>query len=83
MEGSSIWQFDMRSWADQVDELVLCGFYADALQLDVIDDDVLPDKVTHILFLDTRADWSMVQIGAKTHSHPRIERSLVIPRIQI
>jgi hypothetical protein len=84
MEGSSIWQFAMRSWADQVDELVLGGFYADALQLlDVIDDAALPDKVTHILFFDTRANWSMVQIGAKTHSHSRIERSLAIPRIQI
>ncbi|KXN86467.1 Vam6/Vps39-like protein [Leucoagaricus sp. SymC.cos] len=44
-EGSSIWQFVMRPWADQIDELVLSGYYADALQLlDVIEDSALPDK---------------------------------------
>ncbi|KAJ3573523.1 hypothetical protein NP233_g2376 [Leucocoprinus birnbaumii] len=44
-EGSSIWQISMRPWTDQIDELVLGGYYADALQLlDVIDDSALLDK---------------------------------------
>jgi len=45
-EGSTIWQFPMRPWEDQIDQLMLGGLYADALRLiDVIEDDALPDKV--------------------------------------
>jgi len=45
-EGSTIWQFPMRPWVDQIDQLMLGGLYADALRLiDVIGDDTLPDKV--------------------------------------
>lgn len=45
-EGSSIWQFRMKPWAQQIDELVSDGFYADALALlDTLDQAVLPDKV--------------------------------------
>ncbi|XP_006455342.1 hypothetical protein AGABI2DRAFT_187742 [Agaricus bisporus var. bisporus H97] len=45
-EGSSIWQFGMRPWAEQIDELVENGYYADALSLlDVIDESALLDKV--------------------------------------
>jgi hypothetical protein len=48
-EGSTIWQSTMKSWGDQVDELVEASSYADALALlDVIDQVVLPDKVSII-----------------------------------
>ncbi|KIJ98466.1 hypothetical protein K443DRAFT_9137 [Laccaria amethystina LaAM-08-1] len=44
-EGSSIWQFSMKSWSEQIDELVLAGKYSDALALlDTIDEALLPDK---------------------------------------
>jgi len=49
-EGSTIWQFPMRPWEDQIDQLMLGGLYADALRLiDVIEDDALPDKVRWLL----------------------------------
>jgi Vam6/Vps39-like protein vacuolar protein sorting-associated protein 39 len=45
-EGRTIWQFDMKPWAEQIDELVQAGQYADALALlDTLDEAVLPDKV--------------------------------------
>jgi Vam6/Vps39-like protein vacuolar protein sorting-associated protein 39 len=45
-EGSSIWCFRMKSWGEQVDELIDAGKYAEALALlDTIDTDLLPDKV--------------------------------------
>ena len=52
-EGSSIWQFSMKPWSEQIDELVLAGKYSDALALlDTIDEALLPDKVgEHSLFL--------------------------------
>ncbi|KAK2460159.1 hypothetical protein APHAL10511_007838 [Amanita phalloides] len=44
-EGSTIWQIDMRTWTEQLDELVMSGQYSDALALlDVIDENTLPDK---------------------------------------
>jgi hypothetical protein len=37
----------MRSWSDQVDELVHDGLYSDALALlETINEALLPDKVT-------------------------------------
>lgn len=45
-EGSTIWQFTMKSWEEQVDELVREGAYSDALTLLAnIDEAVLPNKV--------------------------------------
>ena len=45
-EGSSIWCFRMKSWGEQVDELIGAGKYVEALALlDTIDTDLLPDKV--------------------------------------
>lgn len=45
-EGSCIWQFTMKSWEEQLDELVQTGHYADALALlETIDEAMLPDKV--------------------------------------
>ena len=45
-DGSSIWQFRMKSWAAQIDELVQKGLYSDALLLlDIIDPVLLADKV--------------------------------------
>ncbi|KAJ7123344.1 vacuolar sorting protein 39 domain 2-domain-containing protein [Mycena filopes] len=44
-EGSTIWQFKMKSWDTQIDELVAAGQYADALTLlDTIDLIALADK---------------------------------------
>ncbi|KAJ7086162.1 hypothetical protein B0H15DRAFT_987519 [Mycena belliarum] len=44
-EGSTIWQFKMKSWEAQIDELVAAGQYFDALALlDTIDISVLRDK---------------------------------------
>ena len=52
-QGSSIWQFRMKSWSEQVDELVEAGAYADALALlDLLDSASLPDKVRPLLPLD-------------------------------
>lgn len=46
-EGRTIWQFDMKPWAEQIDELVQSGQYADALALlGTLQEAVLPDKVT-------------------------------------
>jgi len=48
-EGSSIWQFTIRPWSEQIDELVLAGQYSDALALlDSIDESQLPDKVSEV-----------------------------------
>ncbi|KAG6333670.1 hypothetical protein ID866_5413 [Astraeus odoratus] len=44
-EGSSIWRFKMKSWNEQIDELVRKGSYSDALALlDSLDPSLLPDK---------------------------------------
>ncbi|KAJ6608678.1 hypothetical protein B0H10DRAFT_516741 [Mycena sp. CBHHK59/15] len=44
-EGSTIWQFRMKSWDAQIDELVVAGKYPDALALlDTIDVSAIPDK---------------------------------------
>lgn len=49
-EGRTIWQFDMKPWAEQIDELVQSGQYADALALlGTLQEAVLPDKVKQIL----------------------------------
>ena len=45
-EGSRIWQFRMKPWSEQVDELVRDESYSDALALlEIIDEALLPDKV--------------------------------------
>ncbi|PPR05963.1 hypothetical protein CVT24_004627 [Panaeolus cyanescens] len=44
-DGSSVWSFKMRPWSEQIDELVLNGLYADALELlDIVDNALLSDK---------------------------------------
>ncbi|KAK0193482.1 vacuolar sorting protein 39 domain 1-domain-containing protein [Armillaria mellea] len=44
-EGSAIWQFSMKPWSEQIDELILSCQYSDALTLvDTIDPKILPDK---------------------------------------
>lgn len=49
-DGSSIWQFCMKSWPEQIDELVQAGQYADALALlDTIDQPMLADKVNTLI----------------------------------
>ncbi|EJD06913.1 uncharacterized protein FOMMEDRAFT_117970 [Fomitiporia mediterranea MF3/22] len=45
LEGSSIWLFRMKTWSDQVDELVEEESYTDALALlDSVEEATLPDK---------------------------------------
>ncbi|KAK7032798.1 rab guanyl-nucleotide exchange factor [Favolaschia claudopus] len=44
-EGSTIWEFKMKSWDAQIDELVVAGQYSEALALlETIDTTALPDK---------------------------------------
>ena len=48
-DGSTIWEFTMKSWADQIGELVREEAYSDALALlDSIDEAVLPEKVSFV-----------------------------------
>ncbi|KAG6840674.1 hypothetical protein C0991_005179 [Blastosporella zonata] len=60
-EGNTIWQFKMKSWVEQLDELVNGGQYADALALlNTLDEAVLPDKETRrtrIRALNAVADY--------------------------
>ena len=45
-QGSAIWRVYMKSWGEQIDELVVAGSYLDALSLlDTLDAAVVPDKV--------------------------------------
>lgn len=45
-EGSSVWQFTMKPWSDQIDELAVHGKYSDALDLlNSLDDSMLADRV--------------------------------------
>ncbi|KAJ7510485.1 hypothetical protein B0H11DRAFT_1190833 [Mycena galericulata] len=64
-EGSTIWQFRMKSWEAQIDELVVAGQYPDALALlDSIDASALPDKeqrVTKIRGLNAVAQFRSSQ----------------------
>lgn len=42
-----MWQFRMKPWDQQIDELVLAGHYADALALlETTDEAVLSDKAS-------------------------------------
>ena len=50
-EGSMLWQTNMKTWTEQLDELVLAEQYSDALGLlDVVDETMLLDKVHHPSF---------------------------------
>ncbi|KAJ7760728.1 hypothetical protein DFH07DRAFT_430267 [Mycena maculata] len=64
-EGSTIWQFRMKLWGAQIDELVVAGQYSDALALlDTIDVSALPDKeqrVTTIRGLNAVAQFRSSQ----------------------
>ena len=43
-----MWQTNMKTWTEQLDELVLAEQYSDALGLlDVVDEAMLLDKVHH------------------------------------
>ena len=45
-EGSTLWQTNMKTWTEQLDELVLAEQYSGALGLlDVVDEAMLLDKV--------------------------------------
>ncbi|TRM64266.1 hypothetical protein BD626DRAFT_556986 [Schizophyllum amplum] len=44
-EGSTIWQISMKTWVQQLDELMQAGEYGNALALlETLDEGVLPDK---------------------------------------
>ncbi|KIY43844.1 hypothetical protein FISHEDRAFT_67630 [Fistulina hepatica ATCC 64428] len=44
-EGHSVWQFCMKPWAAQLDELVMNGLFSDALAMvETLDETALPDK---------------------------------------
>ena len=48
-QGSAIWRVHMKSWGEQIDELVVAGSYLDALSLlDTLDVAVVPDKVGRV-----------------------------------
>ena len=56
-QGSAIWRVYMKSWGDQIDELVIAGSYLDALSLlDTLDVAVVPDKVGKVLI----STWSVL-----------------------
>lgn len=60
-EGSSIWRFTIRPWAEQIDELVLDGKYSDALALlDTLDESSLSDKVKYTKHFATE---NLTEIG--------------------
>lgn len=89
-EGSSIWQFTMCPWADQIDEFVEGGYYADALKLlEVIDDIALPDKVrvnsTLRLYAPSAScpDMMACHKGAKTYAHSCSQCRIPISCIQL
>ncbi|OJA17786.1 hypothetical protein AZE42_06585, partial [Rhizopogon vesiculosus] len=71
-EGSSIWQFQMKSWGDQIDELVQRGLYSDALSLiDTLDTDLLPDKDqrrTHVRALRAVSQFRLGKFDAAIDS---------------
>lgn len=66
-EGSSIWQFRMKSWGDQIDELVQRGLYSDALSLlGTLDTVLLPDKVRFHLYIQLQ----IIPIFYRTNDEP-------------
>lgn len=71
----------MRSWAEQIDELVLNGLYADALALlDTIDAALLPDKV--VLVLDIcLLTWLTRFLGPTSDADTSIKCRSTIPCI--
>lgn len=45
-QGSAIMRVHMKSWGEQIDQLVVCGSYLNALSLlEILDTAVVPDKV--------------------------------------
>ena len=45
-QGSPIWRVDMKSWGEEIDELITAGSYLNALSLlDALDSAAIPDKV--------------------------------------
>jgi len=61
-EGSTMWCIRMRSWGDQVDELIHAEKYGEALALlNTIDAALLPDKVLRSMPLVTPADTHFLE----------------------
>ncbi|EMD34098.1 hypothetical protein CERSUDRAFT_141580 [Gelatoporia subvermispora B] len=64
--GTTIWQFQMKSWSEQLDELVGTECYADALALlDTLDPLFLPDKERRQRLV--RALHAVAQFSAGRH----------------
>ncbi|CCL98167.1 uncharacterized protein FIBRA_00161 [Fibroporia radiculosa] len=62
--GSTIWQFTMKAWSLQVDELVAVGSYVEALALlETIDVALLPDKEQRQRLVRTLHAVSQFQLG--------------------
>jgi len=80
-QGSVIWRIYMKSWGDQIDELVAAGSYLDALSLlDTLDVAVVPDKVGKRL---APMNFALTPAGSTSRRHPIIVCSLVIQEREV
>lgn len=67
-EGSTIWMIRMRSWSEQIDELVSDGLYKDALALvDTVDQVSLPDKACFFISSVCRDADCLLQEARQAH----------------
>ena len=80
-QGSAIWRVHMKSWGDQIDELVVAGSYLDALSLlDTLDVAVVPDKVGRLLVSMSSV---LTRAGPTSRRHPIIACGLVIQEWEV
>ena len=80
-QGSAIWRISMKSWGEQIDELVAAGSYLDALSLlDTLDVAVVPDKVGK---LPASMSSVLIPAGPTSRHHPIIVRSLAVQEREV
>lgn len=71
----------MKSWGDQIDELVVAGSYLDALSLlDTLDVAVVPDKVGKLLI---SMSSTLTPAGPTSRRYPIIVCGLVVQERKI
>ena len=71
----------MKSWGDQIDELVIAGSYLDALSLlDTLDVAVVPDKVRK---LRVSMNSTLTPAGTTPRRHSIIACNLIIQEREI
>jgi len=71
----------MKSWGEQIDELVVAGSYLNALSLlDTLDVAVVPDKVGKLL---ASMNSTLTPAGPTSRRHPIIVCSLVIQEREV